>query len=191
MDDRRPHKWLHRRTFAYTLICLCVISMCFLSYAYRRYVTAVGWHILHGSTVEVAHRQLRLPLLWWADKDSEHYDTTLLFRARPSRATLAPEITVSPALSGSMSSSDQEELKSMQALVTGINRRASRGEAASLITIKTPTSTFYCRNQPIAVAGIVLSSQLFCNAAGIKYSFVYDGDLNDEKEAELILSTLR
>jgi hypothetical protein len=161
---------------------------------YRFYVYAVCWHCVNGAYAHVAGNRVRLPLLWWEEKDSDHYDTYLLKRALNTSVLLPPQIKVGPLLAGALRGSDEDERKSMEQLVYASNEGADNGSisaaSSSLVTLNGKNMHVYCKQTDISVLGRVLESNLFCLSKGVNYFFSYDGSRAHEKEAESVLSSI-
>lgn len=186
----RQRKWLVVSTVTVALIVgvLCA--------RYRRYGYAVAWHCAHGNYAEVGGHRVRLPLLWWKERAHAHDTPDMqdhdewLARACPSNTIFRPEIETSPTIPGAGRDTDQEELKSTQSIVSTLSHNSVAGSSHSLITLTPRPFTLYCMRQDLTLLGVDLTSMLTCQAAGLPYSFTYNGPPTREKEAESILSTL-
>lgn len=186
----RRRKWLVASMVTVALIVglLCV--------KYRRYGYAVAWHCVHGNYAAIGGRRVRLPLLWWKERVHAHDTPDMLdhdewlARACPSNTILEPEIETSPTILGEGRDTDQEELKSTQSLVSTLNHNSVAGSSHSLVILTPRPLVLYCMRTDLTLLGVNLTSMLTCHAAGLTYSFSYNGPPTREKEAESILSTL-
>jgi hypothetical protein len=157
---------------------------------FRQYAYAVAWHCVHGNYAEIGHHKVRLPAFWWKE-DAYAFDTSVLRGARPAGMYDSPEITLSPAIPGEARDSDQDELKSTEAFVSSRNHDPFAGTSSHLVVLSPAPFRLYCKREDIEMSGLDLSSNLFCHAARVPYSFTYDGPPTREREAELILSSLQ
>ena len=158
---------------------------------YNRYVYAVAWHCAHGNYAQVAGHNVRLPILWWAEKDPDYYDTYLLLRACPFSTRVRPSLTVRPTLQGAARETDAEELEAVQALIALKDSKSTAGISSSLVTLHSKQFTLYWERLEFAPFGTPINTSLYCAAAKSSYFWNYFGPLFYEKEAELILSTLQ
>jgi hypothetical protein len=154
-------------------------------------VRAIAWHCIHGNYAEVADRRVNLPLLWWKG-DDDFYQDTVLVRACNSCGAVQPEVLVSPARPGQMSSSDEDQLRAVQKMIAVKNGSKTGLASSSLVTIRSPAFVLYCeKDEQVSAISNLPDSVLFCNAANLPYLFSFYGDPHVEKEVESILSTLR
>jgi hypothetical protein len=155
---------------------------------YSQCVYAVAWHWSHGNDARVGVYRAKLPLLW-RQSDAGGYDATSIIRAIP--LNNQPQIVISPALPGAVPDSDQEELKSTQAVVSSENRYSRLRSPWSTVVLHPKPFTLYCVKEGDSTSvGTDVISHLQCHAAGVPYTFTYDGPPGHEKEAEVILSSL-
>jgi len=178
-----------RRPLFFASLIAVAVAGGLLCAEFRLYAYAVIWHRAHGDFATIGGHRVKLPTLWWKE-DADAYDTSLLERAGHSNTFLASQIVVSPAIPGEMRDSDEEELKSTQAIVAIRNRSLSAGTTLSTITLYPKPFKLYCTREGSVISGVKLYSQLLCEAARVPYSFIYNGNPTQENEAESILSTL-
>jgi len=166
-----------------------VLLIGILCVKYYRYAYIVTSHCMHGDFAEIAGYRVRLPYLWWKG-DSQTRDKYLLLRACPSNTFSRPELEVNPSIPGDVMDTDQEELKSTQAMISGLNYNGIEGWSHSLVTLTSRPFTLYCIRGDETIFGTKVFSNLTCFAAKLPYWFNYSGPPAYEKEAESILSSL-
>jgi len=164
---------------------LLLLLIVFVYLKYGKCANALAWHCTHGNVATAGGKKVRLPLLWWQE-DSGRYDTSLFLRALP--PINAPKIVVGPALPGSVGNTDEEELKLTQDVVLSENHSSTGQEHVSVVTVSPKAFALYCVKDEITISPRIAISHLQCNAAGVPYTYTYDGPPEHEKEAEGILS---
>ena len=182
-----------RRSKPLIVIISLLISVAAVSaMKYRQYVYAIIWHVRHGNYATLAGHRIKLPLFWWKEMDSLHWDTYVLKRAFPSFHWLQlKEIKVShipPAFQMTIVNTDQEELDQLQRAISAFNGRAKTTNPETLATIKTESMTFYCIRTDLSLPQLPMVI-LTCRAPRFPYTVIF-GPITKEDEAKSILSTL-
>lgn len=173
------------------IICLVAILLliCEQCIEYRSYAFAIVWHCTHGRYSEIGGHKVRIPILWWK-ANPYGYGESLVVRASHANMNLDPKIVVTSLPPGTTSGTDQETLKSIQALISVKNHQVVSGWSSSLLILDPKLFRLYCIRDVFAFRSVDRYSSVQCFAAGIPYSFTYQGSPRHEKEAESILSTL-
>ena len=172
------------------IIAALTLPIIWAAIQYNRYAYAIGWHCLHGNYAQVGSYRVRVPLLWWGQRDSTHYKSYLLLRAFPFNTRLQTRLTVRSTLPVDVPKTDQEASELVQTLIASKDAKATAGTSSSMVILRAKHFSLYCEKLEFTPFAIPLNTSLFCSAAGVPYTWNYFGPSSNEREAELVLSTL-
>ena len=176
-----------------TLSAVVIIVMLIVVYKatqYRSYVYARVWHYNHGDRVSIGEHEIELPGLWWAEKINNAGWISIM-RASKSTAFVESKILVSTAISGVAAENDDEQLRLVSKVVSGINHGPQPGWTYSVMTLQAKNSIWYCIRSTEVVLGQHISTGLNCNSSRIPYSLMFGGPPEQENEAKQIIATFQ
>ena len=180
---RETLKWLRilgLLAFGFALMIAASIGGLMVQYPVR----SALWHCTHGKYVYLGKNQLKLPLLWWHDRDEDVGTIVLMRGVVDDRIAFMPsELHLTPQKPGKTIKDDQ----SAEAIQ---NKLVSKTRFVPII-ITAPVGKIYCvRDQSNP-----RFSALFCFSAKVPWNlnfFPGSGDnAQAEGEAESILATLK
>lgn len=180
-----------RRKLLMSSVVVAAFAISIVSIRYFRYEYAIAWHCIHGNYLQFGKYQLVVPILWWVDKDQHHYDTYIMTRADSSSAAYKSELTVRPALPGSILKTNEGVLKSIESMISVEGQMSDPPRVLSVKTVNAKKNTIYCGSEGTIISHVIIYDMLTCRTANIPYSFTYSGPPTREREADSILSTLK
>ena len=186
----KSDKNIRRRRLFLALPPLLFAVFCII-YAYRGYAAAFVWHCIHGSSETIGGGKTMYVPKWWFKVDSSGYGESMLVRADGLRRVSNSRIVTNSLQLDNSHRTEEWERESVQSLIRADNEDRKVGWYSSLVIIKAVSPAMYCKKDDFAGRDGILFSSLQCYQRGIPYSFSYQGSPKHEKEAELILSTLR
>jgi hypothetical protein len=167
-----------------TVFAIALSTLCFRG---RSVVKAVFWHRIHGNSISVDGRALKLPLLWWDDGSGTAHGSIRLIRASISDSLIQPQIIIKPLMAGSMKNTDEELSRSQLAVISMMNKGRTGQLMSSVVLNTQANSRLYCMRDNVSHD----EASLFCGQAGFPNSLAYSGPAETLSEAESILSTLK
>jgi hypothetical protein len=168
---------------AMMLSCLILVVLGLSAILLYYPARSVAWHCLNGNTARLGKNTVELPLLWWQETNGE--DGSIEIRHARFGAGVAWNMLFIP-LRGERVPVNEEAAETWQrTFLAGWNQ--SGKYHAVPISIVSPRGTIYCmRDRSFATIG-----ELYCRAGGVPWGIAFSGLDSEEREAELILSSLR